>query len=43
VAGDGPREAGRYAAAAVALSTEGYGAVEPIPHAERVRAALDRR
>jgi 2-dehydro-3-deoxygluconokinase len=42
LAGDGLREAGRYAAAAAALSTEGYGAVEPIPHADRVRAALDR-
>ena len=42
LAGDDLREAGRYAAAAAALSTEGYGAVEPIPHADRVRAALDR-
>lgn len=42
LAGDGLREAGRYAAAAAALSTEGYGAVEPIPQADRVRAALDR-
>ena len=42
LAGDGLREAGRYAAAAAALSTEGYGAVEPILHADRVRAALDR-
>ena len=42
LAGDGLREAGRYAAAAAALSTEGYGAVEPIPHADWVRAALDR-
>ena len=33
------REAGRYAAVAAALSTEGYGAVAPIPHAAR-RAAL---
>ena len=32
--------AGRYAAAAAALSTEGYGAVAPIPHAARVREAL---
>jgi 2-dehydro-3-deoxygluconokinase len=39
VAGDDLEAAGRYAAAA-ALSTEGYGAVEPIPHAARVRAAL---
>jgi 2-dehydro-3-deoxygluconokinase len=42
VAGDGLREAGHYAAAAAALSTEGYGAVEPIPHAEAVRRALAR-
>jgi len=40
VAGDDLERAGRYAAAAAALSTEGYGAVAPIPHAERVRAAL---
>ena len=31
VAGDGLREAGEYAAVAAALSTEGYGAVAPIP------------
>jgi 2-dehydro-3-deoxygluconokinase len=41
VAGDSLLQAGRYAAVAAALSTEGYGAVEPIPHAHRVRAALD--
>lgn len=40
VAGDGLRDAGRYAAAAAALSTQGYGAVAPIPHADQVRAAL---
>jgi 2-dehydro-3-deoxygluconokinase len=40
VAGDDLEAAGRYAAATAALSTEGYGAVEPIPRAERVRAAL---
>jgi 2-dehydro-3-deoxygluconokinase len=40
VAGDDLEEAGRYAAAAAALSTEGYGAVAPIPHAARVREAL---
>jgi 2-dehydro-3-deoxygluconokinase len=40
VAGDGLRDAARYAAAAAALSTQGYGAVEPIPHAAAVRAAL---
>lgn len=40
VAGDSLEAAGRYAAAAAALSTEGYGAVEPIPTAARVSAAL---
>ena len=40
VAGDDLESAGRYAAAAAALSTEGYGAVAPIPHAARVREAL---
>jgi 2-dehydro-3-deoxygluconokinase len=40
LAGDGLLDAGRYAVVAAALSTEGYGAVEPIPHAARVRAAL---
>jgi len=42
VAGDDLEAAGRYAAATAALSTEGYGAVEPIPRAGRVRAALER-
>ncbi len=42
VAGDSLLDAGRYAAVAAALSTEGYGAVEPIPHAATVRAALHR-
>ena len=40
VAGDDPESAGRYAAVAAALSTEGYGAVAPIPHAKQVLAAL---
>jgi 2-dehydro-3-deoxygluconokinase len=40
LAGDAIDAAGRYAAVAAALSTEGYGAVEPIPTAARVRAAL---
>lgn len=40
VAGDDLEPAGRYAAAAAALSTEGYGAVEPIPTAAQVRVAL---
>jgi 2-dehydro-3-deoxygluconokinase len=38
--GDDIRTAGRYAAVAAALSTTGYGAVEPIPHRQRVEAAL---
>ena len=40
VQGDALEPAARYAAVAAALSTEGYGAVEPIPRAEQVRAAL---
>ncbi len=40
VAGDAIEQAGRYATVAAALSTEGYGAVEPIPTAARVRAAM---
>ena len=40
VAGDDLEAAARYAGVAAALSTEGYGAVEPIPRAEQVRAAL---
>ena len=40
VAGDDLATAGRYAAAAAALSTEGYGAVAPIPRAAQVVAAL---
>jgi 2-dehydro-3-deoxygluconokinase len=43
VAGDALESAGRYAAATAALSTEGWGAVEPIPHADRVRRALGAR
>jgi 2-dehydro-3-deoxygluconokinase len=42
LAGDAIDVAGRYAAVAAALSTEGFGAVEPIPTADRVRAALAR-
>lgn len=38
--GDDIAAAGRYAAVAAALSTQGYGAVEPIPRAAEVRAAL---
>lgn len=40
VAGDALEPAARHAAAAAALSTQGYGAVEPIPGADQVRAAL---
>jgi len=42
IAGDSLLDAGRYAAAAAALSTQGYGAVDPIPYAAQVRAALAR-
>ncbi|MBS0536044.1 MAG: sugar kinase [Proteobacteria bacterium] len=42
VAGDDIAAAGRYAAAAAALSTEGYGAVTPIPTSHQVRALLSR-
>lgn len=41
IAGDDLLAAGRYATVAAALSTEGYGAVAPIPDVKRVRAALD--
>ncbi len=40
VAGDDLEDAGRYAAVAAALSTEGYGAVAPIPHAAQVLSAM---
>jgi 2-dehydro-3-deoxygluconokinase len=40
IAGDDLRSAARYAAVAAALSTEGFGAVEPIPRAQQVRAVL---
>jgi 2-dehydro-3-deoxygluconokinase len=40
LAGDGLNAAGRYAAVAAALSTQGYGAVEPIPRAAQVRDAM---
>lgn len=39
--GDGLEAAGRYAAAAAALSTKGYGAVDPIPTAKAVLEAMD--
>lgn len=41
-AGDDPFEAARYANAAAALTTTGYGAVAPIPTADAVRALLAR-
>lgn len=40
LAGDTPRAAAKYAVVAAALSVEGFGAVAPIPHANRVRTAL---
>lgn len=40
VAGDAPEQAARYANAAAALSTTGYGAVAPIPREAEVRALL---
>jgi 2-dehydro-3-deoxygluconokinase len=40
VAGDNLGQAGRYAAAAAALSTQGYGAVEPIPRRSEVEQSL---
>jgi 2-dehydro-3-deoxygluconokinase len=40
VAGDALLQAGRYAAVAAALSTQGYGAVDPIPRAIEVEQAL---
>ena len=40
VAGDALPDAARYAGVAAALSTQGDGAVEPIPHAAQVREAL---
>lgn len=39
-AGDDMVDAARYAGVAAALQTEGYGAVEPIPTADRVFAAI---
>lgn len=41
LAGDDLLSAGRYAAVAAALSTEGFGAVDPIPSASSVRIALE--
>ena len=42
IAGDAPAPAARYAAAAAALKTQGYGAVAPIPRPAEVLAALSR-
>jgi len=42
LAGDDPEAAGRYANVAAALSTQGYGAVAPIPRRAEVEAALRR-
>jgi 2-dehydro-3-deoxygluconokinase len=39
-AGDSVRDAARYANAAAALKTTGFGAVEPLPRPEAVRALL---
>jgi 2-dehydro-3-deoxygluconokinase len=41
VAGDDPFAAARYANAAAALATTGYGAVAPLPRAADVAALLD--
>ncbi|HUR88039.1 MAG TPA: sugar kinase [Ramlibacter sp.] len=40
VEGDSLLDAGRYATVAAALSTEGWGAVDPIPDAARVRQLI---
>jgi 2-dehydro-3-deoxygluconokinase len=40
VAGDDIEAAGHYAAAAASLSTEGYGAVAPIPTAQQVQVLM---
>jgi 2-dehydro-3-deoxygluconokinase len=40
LAGDNLAQAGLWAAAAAALSTQGFGAVEPIPHRADVQQAL---
>ncbi len=41
LATDDPFRAGRYANTAAALSTRGYGAVDPMPRRTEVLAALD--
>jgi 2-dehydro-3-deoxygluconokinase len=40
IAGDPLTQAARYAGVAAALSTQGYGAVAPIPQAQDVLAAI---
>jgi 2-dehydro-3-deoxygluconokinase len=42
LAGDAPEAAARYANVAAALKCTGYGAVDPIPSVDQVRAVLDR-
>ncbi|MGO4763647.1 sugar kinase [Cupriavidus sp. 2KB_3] len=42
IAGDGFEQAGRYAVVASALSTQGYGAVEPIPLEMAIREEMAR-
>jgi 2-dehydro-3-deoxygluconokinase len=42
VAGDDPFTAARYANAAAALATTGFGAVAPLPRDADVRALLER-
>jgi 2-dehydro-3-deoxygluconokinase len=42
IAGDTPLLAAQYAGAVAALKTQGYGAVDPIPRAAEVMAALGR-
>jgi 2-dehydro-3-deoxygluconokinase len=41
LAGDAPLQAARYANAAAALSTTGYGAVAPLPFPDAVRTLLE--
>jgi 2-dehydro-3-deoxygluconokinase len=43
LAGDAALEAARYANAAAALSTTGYGAVAPLPFPDAVRGLLEAR
>ena len=42
IAGDDPISAARYANAAAALATTGFGAVAPLPRDTEVRALLER-